>query len=176
MTDVFLERTFDPSISEADVHRMVRDGGECMRLHQVAWQCSFLGTGGRRMLCWFRAPDAESARMSLRQVGADVSVCWPGTVHDAADPGHANVLVERRFEAPVRLEDVAAIEDAAAGCLETYRVTFVRSFFARDRKRMICLYHAPDAESVRAAQREGKVPHDRVWAFRAIRPADVARA
>jgi hypothetical protein len=29
-----------------------------------------------------------------------------------------------------------------------------RSFFAADRKRMLCLYHAPDAESVRLVQRD----------------------
>jgi acyl-CoA dehydrogenase len=39
------------------------------------------------------------------------------------------------------------------------------SFFAADRKRMLCLYHAPDAESVRLVQRESALPFNAVWAF-----------
>ena len=34
---------------------------------------------------------------------------------------------------------------------------------------MLCLYEAPDAESVRQAQREAGVPFERAWAFEAIR-------
>jgi len=37
---------------------------------------------------------------------------------------------------------------------------------------MICLYHAPDAESVRLAQRQAGMPLERVWAFHAVLPPD----
>ncbi|MEJ2130739.1 MAG: DUF4242 domain-containing protein [Gammaproteobacteria bacterium] len=176
MSEVFVERTFDPAITDTDVYAMAHDGGGCMNLYQVDWQESFLAVGGQRMVCHFRAPDAESVRTAFRQVGADASVVWPATLHDAPDPPSEppNVLVERSFDHPVALEDIQAIEDTAATCLETHRVHFVRTFFSRDRKRMLCLYRAPDAESVRLAQREAEMPFDRVWAFQRIDPASSA--
>ena len=95
---------------------------------------------------------------------------WAGTVHDSPAEGAppadaANVAVERSFEAPVTLEEIQAIEDAGASCLEARDVAFVRTFFSRDRKRMVCLYRAPDAEAVREAQRGAKMPVDAVWSF-----------
>jgi hypothetical protein len=111
----------------------------------------------------------------LRQLGADLRVHWPGTVHEA--PGRpreeildANVMVSRSFSEPVAIEDLQAIEDDNSHCLETHRVRFMRSFFSTDRKRMACLYAAPDAESVRIAQRQATMPFDSVWAFRRLSP------
>ncbi len=176
MTEVFLERSFDPPLTPDDVLAMAREATGCFGLHRVDWVTSCLGRDGRRMVCWFRGPDAEAARVALRQAGADLRVLWPGTVHDAPDapPGRvANVLVERSFADPVTVEEIQAIEDAGAGCLENHRVKFVRTLFSLDRKRMVCLYAAPDAESVRMAQREAGVPVDRVWAFQPIGPADL---
>jgi hypothetical protein len=95
-------------------------------------------------------------------------------VHDA--PGftddelaQANVLVSSRFEAPVTLEELAAKGDGAA-CLRDHRVRCVRVFFSIDRRRVLSLYRAPDAESVRIALREAKVPAERVWAVRHFLP------
>ena len=76
----------------------------------------------------------------------------------------STVVVERGFAEPVAFEDVQAIEDRGAGCLEAHGVRFVRSFFSRDRRRMVCLYDAPDAESVRLVQREAGLPFERAWA------------
>jgi len=170
MTDVFLERRFEPAITPADVTSLARQGVDCLARHKVEWNASFLAMDGRRMLCWFVAPDAESARIALRQAGADVHVLWAGTVHDAPQPAVPNVLVTRAFPEPVTLEAIQAIEDAAAWCLDTHRVKFARTFFSRDRKRMICLYQAPDAEAVRLAQREAGMPLESVWPFHLIAP------
>jgi hypothetical protein len=172
MTDVFLERRFDPPLTPTDVLAMAGESGGCFDLYRVDWQQSFLSADGRQMICWFSGPDAESARIALREANADISVLWPGTVHDAPEPPAAepNVVVERSWEEPVALDDIQAIEDAGAWCLETHRVKFARTFFSTDRKRMICLYHAPDAESVRLAQRQAQMPVDVVWAFQPVRP------
>lgn len=173
MTDLFLERQFDPALTPDEVMSMAFEAGDCFGLHQVAWHGSNLSLDGRKMVCWFSAPDLESARIALRKVDADSRVLWRGTVHDA--PGadetslrSANVLVERSFAEPVTLQEIQDIEDAGVGCLEMRNVRFMRSFFSSDRKRMICLYVAPDAESVRQAQREAGVPFDEIWAFRAV--------
>lgn len=175
MTDVFLERRFDPALTASDVWDMVEDVSGCFGIHQVDWQDSLMSMDGQLMFCWFRAPDMESARIAMRQEGIDTRVFWRGTVHDAPgtqeeDLASANVLVERSFEAPVTMRDIQDIEDAGRWCLETRNVRFIRSFFSAEQTRMICLYEAPDAESVRQAQREAGVPFDDVWSFRKFSP------
>ncbi len=78
------------------------------------------------------------------------------------------VVVERSFSAPVSFDDVQALEDRGAWCLEAHAVRSLRSYFSRDRRRMICLYEAPDVESVRFANRQAGLPFDLVWGARAI--------
>ena len=73
------------------------------------------------------------------------------------------VLVERRFDSPVRYEDIVALEIAGYSCHQTRNVRFRKSFFSRDRRRMLCLFEAPDAESVRDAESQARVPFNRAW-------------
>jgi len=82
----------------------------------------------------------------------------------------AIVVVERSFGEPVQFDEIQAIADRGAWCLEMYGVRFVRSFFSTDRRRMICLYEAQDADSVRETQRKAGVPFERVWAASIIEP------
>jgi Protein of unknown function (DUF4242) len=86
------------------------------------------------------------------------------------------VLVERSFAEPVRFEDVQAIEDRAAGCFEAFEVRFLKSYFSHDRLRMICLYDAVDAESVRHVQEKAQLPFERVWAASVLRHAGAEAA
>jgi len=174
MTEMILEREFDPPVTGEAVMDMATESGSCFSLYRVDWNQSFLSADGRRLICWMTAPDAESARVALRQAGIGEHRLWPGTVHDPAGPDappwqQANVLVERSWEEPVAMDDIQAIEDAGAHCLETYRVKFARTFFSLDRKKMICLYRAPDAESVRQAQQKARMPLDTVWACSQVR-------
>ena len=174
MTDIFLERSFDVPLTPADVQSMAEQSSQCFGLYRVGWTESFLSADGQQMICWFAAPDAESGRGALRQAGAEIDRLWPGTVHDSPDPeaptmAEANVLVSRSFAEPVTLEDIQAIEDAGAWCLETHGVKFARTFFSLDRKRMVCLYQAPDAEAVRMAQRQAEMPVDQIWAFKPVK-------
>jgi len=169
MTEVFLERSFPGGMTREEVLDISVRASNCFDLHRVAWHASFLSIDGRKMLCWFTGPDAESARIALRETGADTRRLWPGTVHDAPQvPPAVNVLVERSFGEPVTVEEIQALEDRGGWCLDLYRVKFARTFFSLDRKRMICIYHAPDAESVRLAQRQAGMPIDEVWAFEEI--------
>jgi Protein of unknown function (DUF4242) len=73
------------------------------------------------------------------------------------------VIVERRFAAPVSDADLTAGAARQHGCLDIHRVTYVRSLLSQDRRRMICEFEAPDAESVRRVQREAEAPFDSVW-------------
>ncbi len=70
------------------------------------------------------------------------------------------VLVERSFSEPAVFEELAEREKGKAWCLEAHDVTFVRSYFSADKKRMFCLYRAPDAEAVRKAQTDAGMPFD----------------
>ena len=74
------------------------------------------------------------------------------------------VVVEREFPEPAVFGEIQAVEDAGAWCLDLHQVRFVRTYFSSDRQRMICLYEAPDAESVRLSQRRIGLPFERVWA------------
>jgi hypothetical protein len=73
------------------------------------------------------------------------------------------VVVERSFPEPVEFFDVQAMEDRFSWCLEMRNVRFLHTYFSADRQRMMCVYEAPDAESVRDANRQAGLPFERVW-------------
>jgi hypothetical protein len=175
-TNAILERVFDRALTADDVFAMARDGAWCFGLHKVDWHGSFLAAGGRAMVCGFSAADLESARLALRKAGADHRRLWAGTVHHGPYPVTPNVVVERSFTAPVRLEDIAAIEAAASWCLDEHNVRYAHTFFSLDRTRMLCFYAAPDAESVRIAQHKAAMPVDAVWACARVGLSPVPRS
>jgi len=174
MTDVLVERHWEKALTDADIEAIFASAGGCLAAHRCDWHGSLLSADGHELFCHFSAPDAESVRIALNEAGSPRGAVWAGTLHDA--PGftedelrQANVVVTRRFEEPAVFAEVQALEEAGAGCLENHRVRFVRTYFSADHKRMICLYRAPDAESVRIAQREAGMPVERVWSFRQYR-------
>lgn len=179
MTDMFLERRFDDEpMTEAIALELGAFAQTCFDLYGVAWLESLLARDGRLMICRFRSPDAESTRLALRQAGAEIGALWPGTVHSAGqsttdDDPMTPVVVTRTFEEPVSLDAVQAREDAAAHCLKNHRVRYLRTFFSNDRRRMVCVYRAPDAESVRLAQNQAEMPVDQVWSCRTVNPRAV---
>lgn len=170
MANIVLERHFDPAIGVPDVVAMAKSSFECMGIYGLDWQQSFLAADGKKMFCHFIAPDAEAVRNTVRQGGSDYEDIWPGSVIEAGTESMINVMVERRFEAPVEFEDIAAIEEKGAWCLQAHNVTFVRTLFSDDRKRMLCLYQAPDAESVRMSQQKAEMPIDTVWSCQHLTP------
>ena len=165
MSDVVLERTFETPVTKEEVRSMAMDLSTCMGIYDVTWQESLLAADGKKMICHFEAPDAEALRNTFQLNSTPVKIVYPVFIHETDDSGSVNVTVERTFSEPVDFAEIAAIEEAGAHCLETYNVVFVKTFFSRDRRRMVCLYRAPDAESVRMAQAEARMPVDRVWSF-----------
>ena len=73
------------------------------------------------------------------------------------------IVVERRFANPVSEADMMAFATRQQACLSNHRVTRRRSLVSQDRRRMICEYDAPDAESVRQVQRQAEGPFESVW-------------
>lgn len=174
MIELVLERDFDPPISKQIIIEMAKAGSWCFEQYRVRWLGSMLALDGRSGVCRFESNDAESIRQALRTVDADTSVLWPGTVHEIPEPVQPNVVVERSFEQPVDLAELQAKEDSKQWCLDAYQVKFVRTLLSSDRKRMLCLYAAPDAEAVRTAQQQAEMPVHRVWPFIELSMADVA--
>ena len=168
--NLILERTFDQPLTPANVVEGGRESAQCFDLHRVRWNGSFLALDGRTLVCSFSAPDMESARLALRDPDTDLSRLWSGTVYTGTNNTVPNVIVERSFAAPVRYEDIKALGEAKAWCLETYNVKYSHTFFSLDRKRMLCFYSAPDTEAVRSVQREAGAPVSAIWAGSAVIP------
>ena len=73
------------------------------------------------------------------------------------------VLVERSFETPTTAEAVIASAHDLNGCMRMHRVTLLQSHISDDGRRMLCVFQAPDAESVRIANIQTGLPFSRVW-------------
>ena len=86
----------------------------------------------------------------------------------------ALVVVERVFTEPIALAEFQAIAEENAWCYRLHQVRFVRSYVSNDGQHMICLYEAPDAESVRHVQRQTGMPVQRIWAASLHEPPEYA--
>jgi len=73
------------------------------------------------------------------------------------------IIVERTFEHPPSDADLDVVAERMQKCKEIRAITWKRSVLSRDRRRMICEFEAPDAETVRRVQLEAGAPFDRVW-------------
>lgn len=76
----------------------------------------------------------------------------------------ASIIVEYSFAEGMSDEALSAMAARLDECLEIRNGAWVRSSLSSDRKRMICEFEAPDAESVRDALRSSRQSYDRVWA------------
>jgi hypothetical protein len=73
------------------------------------------------------------------------------------------VMMERELDAPIGLDDVAAMDAQGAWCREQYRVDHVCSFLSSNGRELVCAFAAPDAESVRRVLQRVGMPFRRVW-------------
>lgn len=74
---IVVEREFPEPLNEDEVHRMY-DEAQCVDLYRVTCIRSYLSPDQKRMVCVFRAPDAEAIRSFLRanrSVRAVVRTC-----------------------------------------------------------------------------------------------------
>ncbi len=72
-------------------------------------------------------------------------------------------IVERSFSPPMTEQELDAVGERMAPCLDLHGVRWLRSYWSEDRSRMICEYEARDAETVRKVQREADAKFERVW-------------
>ncbi len=183
---VMIEREFAERLSLGELPAMMASSAWCLRLHGVTALRHYLAIDGLRMVCVFEAPDVEALR---RVMVADrmrpPRHLWSATVHGSEPSGdgwdgtgrRSLVVVERSLKAATPFEAVQALEDAAPACFEQRDVIPLASYFSLDRRRMLCLYDAPDAEAVRTANRIAGLPFDVAWSSRlAIEEPDIVRA
>ena len=173
----YLEPTTPEAVLEDDQRKRF-----CFDLYRSHPVNHYLALDGTRICCVFRAVDAESVRRALAETGEPPpervwTASLEGTYDDtdslataAAAATGSLVLVERSFAEPVAFAAVQALEDRGSWCLDQHHVRFLGSFFAKDRRRMICLYTAPDAETVRLTNRRLELPFDRAWSARLFCP------
>lgn len=173
MSHIMVKRLFDPGIDRATITQMLKDNGSCMQIYQIQWHESFLANDGKTMICRFDAPDTEAVRAAMRTLKMTVAAVWPSTRHDGDLPGNGNIMVERQFEQATTVDAMQAIEDKGSQCLKIRNVTFIRTYFSSDQKNMLCLYQAPDAESVRQAQSHAGMPFEQVWTFDYVTPESI---
>ncbi len=84
------------------------------------------------------------------------------------------IVVERTLAEPLDLATLREDREGIDACLRAYQVSLLHSYVAPDGRRMICVYQAPDAESVRQAlRRVGVLPWDQAWKARVLRPEDI---
>lgn len=154
---------------------MAQEAGGCFKLHRVNWLKSYLSADGDRMLCWYQAPDAESVRIALRQLGSDMDAVWSGTT---TGPGttpaisssldEVNVLVELRLQEPSGGQDAGdlisqqAFPDADIALISCLRST--------DGQRLVCLFTATDENTVKQALEEISLSAETLWACKALTP------
>lgn len=169
MSDVLYLRPVDPATTPDDVVAMASEAGSCFDLHRVDWVQSCLARNGARMLCWYRAADAESVRIALRQLGADLGGVHtmqvlhgdrPSTPPDA--PAHhtaGGFVAEWRPNAPVP-------ELAEAVCRsgsERHPVQVRQVFASPATGHVIGVFQAADQEALRQCLEAAGAPPDALW-------------
>jgi hypothetical protein len=75
---IVVEREFPEPLTEDDVRQL---GTQCFDLYRVTPVRSYLAPDGKRMVCIFRAPDAEAVRTLLRINQSPPGIVWACRVH-----------------------------------------------------------------------------------------------
>jgi hypothetical protein len=116
----------------------------CLALHRVEWPRSYAAADGVRMLCWYRARDAESVRLVLRQLGSTGTAVWPVATSDdpSVEPlGGAvqRVVAELAFDAPADAARLERAKESVGAALVEAGHGLVRAFAAPASARLVCV-------------------------------------
>jgi hypothetical protein len=169
MSNVFYLRHIEPPIVPDDVQAMAAQALGCFNLHRVDWRQSFLAADGARMLCWYVAPDAESARVALRQLGADMSAVWPGTLiaDAAASPLSAvGIVAEVRLDEPLTRD--ALVQRTRA--LESHGEGLVAGFVSNRGTKLVYMLAGSDVEAAARGLDDAGFSAETLWRCIPITP------
>jgi uncharacterized protein with GYD domain len=74
------------------------------------------------------------------------------------------IVLEHRFEdRPFDLARYQEAQQRNEWCLQAHGVRHVRSYLTPDKRRMICIFEAPDAEAIRRLSTELGYEYEQVW-------------
>jgi hypothetical protein len=170
MVEVIVERSFEDPVELAAIRAIEDRGAWCLEEQQVRFVRTWFSKDRRRMVCLYEAPGAESVLIAQRQAGMPFDRVWSATRHPAptgrpepAAAGHESVIVERTFGEPTTVGAIGALLKKGRECLPRHQVAYLGAHLSADARRMLCVFLAPDAESVRIANRESGAPFDRAW-------------
>lgn len=165
----------------------------CLALHRVDWQRCYVATDSTHMLCWYRAPDAESVRLVLRQQGATGAV-WPVEAHAVNDQGACGtpcerVIAELKFGGPFDAPSSRAMRTTVIEALAQAGRPVVHAFAARAASSIVFIVDGADPAVISARMPALGQQTTNVWSavecnprptplFRSetVEPASTARA
>jgi cation diffusion facilitator CzcD-associated flavoprotein CzcO len=173
MSDYFSILPLSEPVDRDGVRRLARQA--CAELYRVEWLRSYLTMDGRRMLCWYQAPDAEAVRFVLRQQGSTEVAVWPAEVTGAAgvEPLEADregIAVEFDFDIQLGTEAISAATRAVSAALEAHSLAVDRTFASRHRERFVCVVRTTDESLVNACLLEAALTPARIWRCSEIDP------
>jgi hypothetical protein len=77
--NVVVERSFDSAVRYEDIKALGNAKAWCFDTYNVKYSHTFFSLDGKRMLCFYSAPDIEAVRSVQREAGAPVSAIWTGS-------------------------------------------------------------------------------------------------
>jgi hypothetical protein len=174
---VLVERRFEQPVTFEAIQKLEDDGAWCLGAHKVRFLRTLFSRDRKRMLCLYEAPDAEAVRMAEKQAGVPYDRAWTCMHLDRGDvtvdpTATEYVVAEREFPDPMTPSFVSDALNRAGWCLDIHRTALMESFLASDGLRMVCVFRAPDAESVRLANKQGNVPYTDVWTANVYTPGN----
>jgi hypothetical protein len=163
-SDYFCVLQLNPALDRDGLRRLALLA--CMELYRVEWLRAWLSDDGARLLCWYRAPDAEAVRLVLRQQGTGGVRVWPceaavpgaGVPPDAAPRGIVLELDERSGALQAALD---ALRGAGGGA---------RVLAGAGEGALACVTAPEQAEATTAALRAAGLIPSRVWPCTEIDP------
>lgn len=159
---VVVERSFSPEVDAAPPSERV---DSCRVRQAVREIATFVSLDRREVVSLYEAPDADAVRELHHTAGVVYQRLWPALSFVADEsPSATPIIVERELPPEMTMEEIDRRMAAGEGCLRSNRVRLLRSQIGFDQGRMLCVFEAPDAESVRHANRQLGLPVSRVWA------------
>ena len=83
MAMVVVEKVWDEPVTPDSLMEAAQGLLGCLGLRNARWVRSLIVDGGRRTICTFEAPDAESVRQSYRESGGSFTNIWTAEVMEA---------------------------------------------------------------------------------------------
>jgi hypothetical protein len=122
----------------------------------------------RASVCLYEAPSAEAVQLAHSALELPFERVWAAQAvrfadRDTAGPNLHTVVTTRTPPIPPTAGLMRTVTLLGRGCLRTHRTTPLISYLALKGSRTVCIFEAPDTESVRVANRRMWLPIEDAW-------------